>query len=393
MSKQYNIKVTFQDGNEKTSVFSAGRTLRLKAAPQSKYMLVDAQTGVAPDVIMLKRVGKDLLIDIIDDAQADLDVVIEGYFDEVQPSSLVGQAEDGLIYSYVPQAEGVQMAALSGEQTLAYVLGDATATSGAAVGVLAFNPLLAAAGAGGAAAAAGGGGGGGGGGDTSPPDTPSAPTAYLDDVGAVRSNSSSAATTDDTRPGIRVPSGLTDTPSLYVDGVRVPATYDAVTGTLTPNNPIAEGAHRITYTLTDAAGNESAQSGALQLTVDTTPPAKPAAPNGYEDNVGAVQNAASTAVVTDDARPGLNLGSIPAQTVPKLYVNGAEVAATFDPATGRLTPVNPLPDGAVQLQYSLTDAAGNESVLSDSLSVTVDASAPQKPASPTTFNDNDGPLI
>ncbi|HHN6077007.1 TPA: Ig-like domain-containing protein, partial [Acinetobacter baumannii] len=42
--------------------------------------------------------------------------------------------------------------------------------------------------------------------------------------------------------------------------------------TLTPTTPLADGSHQLTYTLTDAAGNESAQSPAITVTVDTTAP-------------------------------------------------------------------------------------------------------------------------
>ena len=54
------------------------------------------------------------------------------------------------------------------------------------------------------------------------------------DNGAITSATSSAANTDDTTPGLNVGASLTDTPSLYVDGVKVAATYDPLTGTLTP---------------------------------------------------------------------------------------------------------------------------------------------------------------
>ncbi|MBK9574073.1 MAG: hypothetical protein IPO43_15760 [Rhodoferax sp.] len=65
-------------------------------------------------------------------------------------------------------------------------------------------------------------------------------------MGAVTSPTSTAGTTDDTTPGVNIGVGLTDVPTLYVDGVEVPATYDPVTGTLTPNAPLAEGAHALT---------------------------------------------------------------------------------------------------------------------------------------------------
>ncbi|WP_434780986.1 hypothetical protein, partial [Acinetobacter baumannii] len=38
--------------------------------------------------------------------------------------------------------------------------------------------------------------------------------------------------------------------------------------------------------MTDAAGNESAQSPAITVTVDTLAPATPSVPSGYLDNVG-----------------------------------------------------------------------------------------------------------
>jgi hypothetical protein len=53
--------------------------------------------------------------------------------------------------------------------------------------------------------------------DTAAPAAPAAPT-------------STAPSTNDNTPGIHIGVGLTDTPSLYVDGVKVPATYDPVTG-------------------------------------------------------------------------------------------------------------------------------------------------------------------
>ena len=62
---------------------------------------------------------------------------------------------------------------------------------------------------------------------------------------------------------------------LYVDGVKRAATYDPAQGTLTPDDPVAEGQHQLTYAYIDAAGNEGSQSAALQITIDTTAPNAP----------------------------------------------------------------------------------------------------------------------
>ncbi|MFX4621892.1 Ig-like domain-containing protein [Acinetobacter baumannii] len=109
--------------------------------------------------------------------------------------------------------------------------------------------------------------------DTTPPATPSVPSGYLDNVGPDQGIKGSGSSTDDTTPGVVISApGAGETPTLYVDGEKVAASYDPVTGTLTPTTPLADGSHQLTYTLTDAAGNESAQSPAITVTVDTTAP-------------------------------------------------------------------------------------------------------------------------
>jgi hypothetical protein len=108
--------------------------------------------------------------------------------------------------------------------------------------------------------------------DATPPNTPAAaPSGYTDDVGRITSASASntAASTDDTTPGLFVGTGLTDTPKLYVNGTLVAATYNSSTGTLTPNSALTDGNYSFTYSLTDAAGNESTKSATFTLTVDT----------------------------------------------------------------------------------------------------------------------------
>jgi erythromycin esterase-like protein len=218
--------------------------------------------------------------------------------------------------------------------------------------------------------------------DTAAPAAPAAPT-------------STAPSTNDNTPGIHIGVGLTDTPSLYVDGVKVPATYDPVTGMLTPTTPLADGAHSITTTLTDAAGNESPQSAALPLTVDT---AAPAAPTGVTvtDDVAPVTGAIAANGASNDNKPTFAGAAGSAEAGSTITVmDGATVLGTAVVAADgswSVTPTTALADGAHSITTRATDAAGNVSPVSPALALTVDTAAPAAPAAPTSTapstNDN-----
>ena len=217
--------------------------------------------------------------------------------------------------------------------------------------------------------------------DTTAPTAPAAPTSYADNVGNVQNPTSSAATTDDATPGINigtVPAGTT--PSLYVDGVKVAATYDAATGTLTPTTPLGAGAHAITYSLTDAAGNESPRSSpALNITVDTSAPTTTASITGISVDSGA---SASDFITNDN--DGLTVsGAISAALVAgeKVQIsldNGVSWvdASTQPTATGTTWSHNAATLTATNtVQVRVTDTAGNTSAAASQL-VSIDTTAP-----------------
>ncbi|MFW2079323.1 Ig-like domain-containing protein, partial [Acinetobacter sp. ULE_I010] len=134
--------------------------------------------------------------------------------------------------------------------------------------------------------------------DTTAPTKPTAPTDFVDNQGTDQGTFPSGTQTDDTTPGIVIgPVAPGETPKLIVDGVEVPSTYDPTTGTLTPVNPLTEGPHDITYTITDPAGNTSVPSDPIQVIVDTTAPSLDINPieadsstpiSGTSDEIGAV---------------------------------------------------------------------------------------------------------
>ena len=221
--------------------------------------------------------------------------------------------------------------------------------------------------------------------DTTAPVRPDAVAGYVDNAGAVQNAASTATFTDDTTPGFKIASiaaGLT--PSLYVDGNKVAATYDPAAGTLTPVSPLAEGAHSIGYTLTDAAGNESPRSNDFRLTVDLTPP--PALDSSLIqvlDDVGPVQGPLAAGAKTDDSKPEYTGKTDPAQvSVINVYDNGTLIGSTAVNADGswRFTPDLPLALGAHSLTARAVDAAGNIGAATPASTFTLVGDPPAAPA-------------
>ncbi|WP_219729293.1 Ig-like domain-containing protein [Nitratidesulfovibrio termitidis] len=207
--------------------------------------------------------------------------------------------------------------------------------------------------------------------DTTAPATPTAPLDYNDDVAPVVDANSTAPVTNDARPGVNVGTGHTDTVSLYVDGVKVAATYDAVTGTLTPNANIADGLHDFTYTLTDTAGNESTQSGALAITIDTAAPGAPAITDVYDDLAPVIGTVASGST-TNDTTPTLS-GTAEANATVSIYDGATLLGATTADSGGNwtYTPGSSLAGGSHSFTVTATDVAGNTSGASSAWTINI----------------------
>ncbi|MEK7344351.1 MAG: hypothetical protein AAB176_01550, partial [Pseudomonadota bacterium] len=241
--------------------------------------------------------------------------------------------------------------------------------------------------------------------DTTAPAQPAAPTSYADNAGALTSATSTAATTDDTTPGINVGTGLI-TPKLYVDGVLVAATYNATTGTLTPDVAItANGDHVFTYTVSDAAGNESQLSAGLTINIDTTAPATSAAVTGLADNAGAITGNVATGTTTDDTSLTVT-GTLGGATAGASLAAGESVriydGATFlgnatvtvvsgGQSTWSFTDTRTLTDTqALSYNVRVADAALNPNTASTAYTATVDTTAPAFSAAVTGLADNVG---
>ncbi|TWV83107.1 Ig-like domain-containing protein, partial [Moraxella sp. VT-16-12] len=86
--------------NQTQVVTKNGQPTIIKANGNANYEFVKENTGRAPDHIVTKRVGKDLHVSF-EEAGQDSDLIIENFYN-YQESALVGQAENGQYYYYIP---------------------------------------------------------------------------------------------------------------------------------------------------------------------------------------------------------------------------------------------------------------------------------------------------
>ena len=150
---------------------------------------------------------------------------------------------------------------------------------------------------------------------------------------------------------------------------------------VTITTPLApDGVYAITARATDVAGNTSAVSAPLSLTIDTTPPAAPSVPVLDPSTDSGVRGDS----VTRFTNPKCT-GTAEAGATVTILGNGVAVGSGV--ATGgnyAVTITTALvPDGVYGITAQATDAAGNTGAVSAPLSLTIDTTPPtvQTPAS------------
>ncbi len=141
---------------------------------------------------------------------------------------------------------------------------------------------------------------------------------------------------------------------------------------------LGQGVHSFTATATDTAGNVSAASSALSVTIDTSvsAPSKPDLAAASDSGTSATDN------ITNDTTPTLTGTAEAGSTV--TIKDGVSVLGTTT-ANGAgawsFTPSSPLSDGAHSFTATAIDPAGNATSASLALTVTIDTSvsAPSTP--------------
>ncbi|WP_277967435.1 Ig-like domain-containing protein, partial [Pantoea trifolii] len=115
-----------------------------------------------------------------------------------------------------------------------------------------------------------------------------------------------------------------------------------------PDEALKDGEHRFSLSHRDAAGNTSAPSVPVSLTVDTVPPTAPRVIAVLDNVAGGVENGAALAdgAPTNDSRP-LFTGSAEPGAIITLMIDGMVQASLRVAEDGqwRWQPVAALPDG------------------------------------------------
>jgi len=370
VGKIIKILVKTQDGSIAEYSISSeagkiGNKLILKDSGHVIYELKDFNTRLAPDQMLVKRNGKNLEINLDVDGYKDEDIypdiIIENYYDS-STSNIIGMAEDGRYYSYIPQEyknslliENISDGSFS-YQSLGLDLSESSP-----VWVLALAPL-----------ALLGGGGGGGGGNTSPELTagldPSSDSGVLGD-----------GITNDTTPTISGTGEVNATISVVINGETLTTTVDSSGNwSVTPTTPLGDGSYTAVVTETDTTGNTTTTN--VPVTIDATAPVPTITIDSItSDNIINATEATNDIPITGTVGGEFNTGD----TV-TITVNGTDYTGTVDASSNFSIDVpgsDLVADGDLTVDASITttDTAGNPGTTTGTATYTIDTTA-----------DNDG---
>ena len=230
--------------------------------------------------------------------------------------------------------------------------------------------------------------------DSTAPGTPNNPIVLgaASDSGA----SNSDGITNVTNPTVRVSlagtnAAVGDTAELLLGGgsfgtpVRATVTSTNISNgyidlTVSSGSLGADGAKVLTSRVTDVAGNVGTAGGSFTIMLDTTAPGAPATPkldpasdSGWSNNDR----------ITNVAKPTIT-GTAEAGSTVTLYDSDGSTVLGTSVATGGVWSItsSTLVNGAHTLTAKAVDGAGNISAASPSVSITIDTTAPGRPATP-----------
>ncbi len=206
-------------------------------------------------------------------------------------------------------------------------------------------------------------------------------TSVADNTAPVIGVVPNGGSTNETHPTISGTGEAGSTITLY-NGAAVLGTTTVNAGgnwTFTPTTALTSGTWNITATATDAAGNTGLASDVRSFTVDTVAPGTPAITTVFDDQ-GPVTGNLGAGAVTDDTQPAIS-GTSEANASVKIIDGGNLVTTVTADGNGAWTwtPGSALAQGSHTLTVTATDAAGNISQTSNSVTFVVDSLAPLAP--------------
>ncbi|EKK5423081.1 Ig-like domain repeat protein [Enterobacter hormaechei] len=222
--------------------------------------------------------------------------------------------------------------------------------------------------------------------DTKAPDAAS-DLLVTDNVGAYQGPVVSGDTTDDNTPTLSGRAESGSTVNIIDNGQVIGSTKVNPDGTwsYTPDQPLANGAHDLTTTVTDPSGNTGPEGSHVVITVDVVPGKVEI--TGVTDDAGSVTGSLSQNAVTDDTRPQISGTAKAGSTV--TIMDGSNVLGTTTAGadgTWSFTPSVDLGRGEHTFTATAKDPMGNESA-SSSWTVTIDTDAPVKPTIDAALDD------
>jgi hypothetical protein len=216
--------------------------------------------------------------------------------------------------------------------------------------------------------------------DTAPPAAPSAPDMTAATDSGTQNDDNITNDPTPTFTGTGAAAGATVT-LFDTDGTTVLGT-DVANGTgawTITSSALAAGPHTLTAKQSDAAGNLSAASAALVVTIDTStgPPSTP------DMTAGTDSGASNTDNITNVTTPTFT-GTAEAGATVTLFDGGTSVgSATADGGGAWSITSSALTAGGHSITAKQTDLAGNgPSAASGTLTVTIDIAAPAAPSAP-----------
>ncbi|WEJ82968.1 BapA/Bap/LapF family large adhesin [Kluyvera intermedia] len=223
--------------------------------------------------------------------------------------------------------------------------------------------------------------------DTATPD-PVTSLVVTDDFGAEKGPLSDGQTTDDTTPTFSGTAEKDTTISIYENGILLGTAQVDGTGawTFTPEAPLASGQHTFDITVTDAAGNTSAET---EFTLTVATPVGPVSDILVIDDVAPGVGLLVNGSTTNDSQPnftGSAQGTLLGTVI--IYDNGVMIDQV--PITGGLwnwTSSTPLNDGTHSLTF-VVDNGTTQSDPSQPYVLYVDTAAPDPVGNLTIVDDN-----